>query len=190
MIALRYARSGLVADDHGATALEFAMILPVLLTLLFGIMDGARAVNAWMVFTQASRVAARDAAGYFACAYTNTCGDPSLSASAWTNSGGIWSIDYNQLESDVQTDATTYISNLNVMGISMGSVSVSEIYCSGLDASGSVVAAADCATVGPSLAQLQSVQVQVTAQVNTLTPLIQALAPSIPVTATTTVRAG
>jgi Flp pilus assembly protein TadG len=48
--------------DRGATAVEFALLLPVLLLLLFGIIDFGRALNAQITLTQAAREGARLAA--------------------------------------------------------------------------------------------------------------------------------
>jgi hypothetical protein len=48
--------------DRGAAAVEFALLLPVLLLLLFGIIDFGRAINAQITLTQAAREGARLAA--------------------------------------------------------------------------------------------------------------------------------
>jgi Flp pilus assembly protein TadG len=45
--------------DRGAVAVEFALLLPVLLLLLFGIIDFGRALNAQITLTQAVREGAR-----------------------------------------------------------------------------------------------------------------------------------
>src|SRR5258708_23019295 len=47
------------APDRGAAAVEFALILPLLLLLLFGIIDFGRALNAEVTITQAAREGAR-----------------------------------------------------------------------------------------------------------------------------------
>ena len=54
--------SGLSARDRGAAAVEFALLLPVLLLLIFGIIDFGRALNAQITLTQAAREGARLAA--------------------------------------------------------------------------------------------------------------------------------
>lgn len=48
--------------DRGAAAVEFALLLPMLLLLLFGIIDFGRALNAQITLTQAAREGARLAA--------------------------------------------------------------------------------------------------------------------------------
>jgi Flp pilus assembly protein TadG len=48
--------------ERGATAVEFALLLPMLLLLLFGIIDFGRALNAQITLTQAAREGARLAA--------------------------------------------------------------------------------------------------------------------------------
>ena len=48
--------------DRGATAVEFALVLPVLLMILMGIVDFGRALNAQVTLTQAVREGARLAA--------------------------------------------------------------------------------------------------------------------------------
>jgi Flp pilus assembly protein TadG len=50
--------------DRGAAAVEFALLLPMLLLLVFGIIDFGRALNASITLTQAAREGARlDALG-------------------------------------------------------------------------------------------------------------------------------
>jgi Flp pilus assembly protein TadG len=49
-------------DDRGAAAVEFALVLPVLVLLLFGIVDFGRLLNAEITLTQAAREGARVAA--------------------------------------------------------------------------------------------------------------------------------
>jgi Flp pilus assembly protein TadG len=48
--------------DRGATAVEFALLLPLLLLIVFGIVDFGRALNAQITLTQAAREGARLAA--------------------------------------------------------------------------------------------------------------------------------
>jgi Flp pilus assembly protein TadG len=55
-------RPGKRVRDGGATAVEFALLLPVLLLLVFGIVDFGRAINAQVTLTQAAREGARLAA--------------------------------------------------------------------------------------------------------------------------------
>jgi Flp pilus assembly protein TadG len=45
--------------DGGAAAVEFALMLPVLLLIVFGIIDFGRALNAQITITQAAREGAR-----------------------------------------------------------------------------------------------------------------------------------
>ncbi len=55
--ALRACRPG--HDDSGAAAVEMALLLPVLLLILFGIIDFGRAFNMQIALTQASREGVR-----------------------------------------------------------------------------------------------------------------------------------
>jgi Flp pilus assembly protein TadG len=48
--------------DRGAVAVEFALLLPILLLIAFGIIDFGRALNAQITLTQAAREGARLAA--------------------------------------------------------------------------------------------------------------------------------
>jgi Flp pilus assembly protein TadG len=48
--------------DRGATAVEFALVLPLLLLILMGVVDFGRALNAQVTLTQAAREGARLAA--------------------------------------------------------------------------------------------------------------------------------
>jgi Flp pilus assembly protein TadG len=58
-------RRGRKARDRGSVAVEFALVLPVLLLILFGIIDFGRALNAQIELTGAAREGARLAAlGY------------------------------------------------------------------------------------------------------------------------------
>ncbi len=61
----RPSRAGLRARDRGAAAVEFALVLPLLLLLVFGIIDFGRLLNAQLTLTQAAREGVRLAAlGY------------------------------------------------------------------------------------------------------------------------------
>ena len=60
----RRASSRRGARDRGAAAVEFALLLPLLLLIVFGIIDFGRALNAQITLTQAAREGARlDGAG-------------------------------------------------------------------------------------------------------------------------------
>ena len=61
--------TGRKARDRGSAAVEFALVLPLLLLLVFGIIDFGRALNAQITLTQAAREGVRLAAlGYSAAA--------------------------------------------------------------------------------------------------------------------------
>jgi len=66
--------SGRKARDRGATAVEFALVLPLLLLLVCGIIDFGRALNAQITLTQAAREGAR----------LEAFGDPSAAVQART----------------------------------------------------------------------------------------------------------
>ena len=55
----RSAWRGRVRQDFGAAAVEFALILPLLLLIIFGIIDFGRMLNAQTTTNQAAREAAR-----------------------------------------------------------------------------------------------------------------------------------
>jgi Flp pilus assembly protein TadG len=59
-MAYRLARNA--RQDRGAAAVEFALLLPLLLLIVFGIIDFGRALNAQITLTQAAREGARMAA--------------------------------------------------------------------------------------------------------------------------------
>lgn len=50
---------GIRGGDRGAAVVEFALLLPLLLLLLFGIIDFGRALSAQITITQAAREGAR-----------------------------------------------------------------------------------------------------------------------------------
>jgi Flp pilus assembly protein TadG len=54
--------TGIAARERGAAAVEFALLLPVLLLLVFGIVDFGRALNAQITLTQAAGEGVRLAA--------------------------------------------------------------------------------------------------------------------------------
>jgi Flp pilus assembly protein TadG len=57
--------SGRRARDRGTAAVEFALVLPLLLLIVFGMIDLGRALNAQITLTEAAREGARLAAlGY------------------------------------------------------------------------------------------------------------------------------
>lgn len=58
----RYLSSELSADERGASAVEFALVLPMLLLLVFGIVEFGRAFNIHIQLTGAAREGARVAA--------------------------------------------------------------------------------------------------------------------------------
>jgi Flp pilus assembly protein TadG len=52
-------RRGSARSDRGATAVEFALLLPLLVLIVFGMIDFGRAINAQITITQAAREGAR-----------------------------------------------------------------------------------------------------------------------------------
>jgi len=52
-------RGGSVSSDRGAAAVEFALLLPLLVLIVFGLIDFGRAINAQITLTQAAREGAR-----------------------------------------------------------------------------------------------------------------------------------
>jgi hypothetical protein len=60
MMCGRWPRLG--TRDRGAVVVEFALLLPILLLLVFGMIDFGRALNAQITLTQAAREGARQEA--------------------------------------------------------------------------------------------------------------------------------
>jgi Flp pilus assembly protein TadG len=56
---LRMERASRCRDDRGAAAVEFALVMPILILLLFGIIEFARVWNVKQVLTDAAREGAR-----------------------------------------------------------------------------------------------------------------------------------
>jgi Flp pilus assembly protein TadG len=52
-------RRGSVSSDRGAAAVEFALLLPLLVLIVFGLIDFGRAINTQITLTQAAREGAR-----------------------------------------------------------------------------------------------------------------------------------
>src|SRR5690606_10108777 len=65
-----------LCDERGAQAVEFALVLPVLIMLLVGIMEFGLLFNKQVMFTQAARAAARSMAVH---------NDPALARTAARN---------------------------------------------------------------------------------------------------------
>lgn len=74
------------ARDRGAAAVEFALVVPVLFLMLFGIIDFGRLYNAQVTITQAAREGARLAALGTATAAVQTRTE---SAATGLNSGDL-----------------------------------------------------------------------------------------------------
>jgi len=82
-------------SERGATLVEFALILPILITLLFGVVEFGRLLNAQVVVTSATREGARYASlGSSAATVTSqvkaSCPtlDPTKITVTVTNAGG------------------------------------------------------------------------------------------------------
>jgi Flp pilus assembly protein TadG len=56
---VKAARRGRANSDRGAAAVEFALLLPLLVLIVFGVIDFGRAINAQITLTQAAREGAR-----------------------------------------------------------------------------------------------------------------------------------
>ncbi len=56
---MRRRRAATDSRDRGSVAVEFALLLPVLLLIIFGTIDFGRAINAQITLTQAAREGAR-----------------------------------------------------------------------------------------------------------------------------------
>ena len=72
-----------VLKDHGAVAVEFALVAPILLALVAGIVEFSHAYNLQISVTQAAREAAREMAiedDQGAAALAATAGAPGLNA--------------------------------------------------------------------------------------------------------------
>jgi Flp pilus assembly protein TadG len=74
---------GRAARDRGSVAVEFALVLPVLLLIVFGIIDFGRAMNAQIVLTGA----ARDGVRLAALGYSNAAVQADVTAAAPDLSG-------------------------------------------------------------------------------------------------------
>jgi Flp pilus assembly protein TadG len=71
--------------DRGSVAVEFALVLPILLLLVFGVVDFGRAISAQITLTQAAREGARlEALGYSSSAVTTRAQSAATSLSPVT----------------------------------------------------------------------------------------------------------
>jgi Flp pilus assembly protein TadG len=67
------------ARDRGAAAVEFALLFPLLMLIVFGIIDFGRALNAQITLTQAAREGAR----------LDALGEPDVSAETQAAATGL-----------------------------------------------------------------------------------------------------
>jgi Flp pilus assembly protein TadG len=70
-----------LAGQRGAVLVEFALVLPILLLLLLGMMDFGRAINYWIDETHLANVTAR-----FAAVDNNPGASSGLTLQEWTKS--------------------------------------------------------------------------------------------------------
>jgi len=81
------ARCGFHRGERGQAIVETALVLPIIVLLLFGILEFGRFYNAWIVITQASREGARVAA--VECSLSpSTCG-ADVDSKVDANLGGL-----------------------------------------------------------------------------------------------------
>ena len=69
---MRRRRAATDSHDRGSVAVEFALLLPVLLLIIFGTIDFGRAINAQITLTQAAREGARLASLGYPATGTNS----------------------------------------------------------------------------------------------------------------------
>jgi Flp pilus assembly protein TadG len=94
----RFRRSG---GDQGSAAVEFALVLPVLMLILFGIIDFGRMLHARIVLSQAAHEGARTAAILDEAAADNT-----IDAVLGSMVDGLEGRDVTDCEGAVGGDAT------------------------------------------------------------------------------------
>ena len=83
------AASQLPARGRGQALVEFALVLPILLLLIFGIIDAGRLIYTYNTVSNSARNAARVAIVNQSTAGTDTC--DTLSATAWSTGCAIQS---------------------------------------------------------------------------------------------------
>jgi Flp pilus assembly protein TadG len=138
--------------------LEFALVFPILLTLIFGIMEIGRASSAAMIVTHVTRKAAR----YGIAA-----------SEAYTSTGAV----NPNLAADVHSWAVSHVGQ----ALSTAPLAVDVVpHC--VD---HTQVAVSCPTSG---ARLRSVEVSSTYTVTILTPLLSALKPSVAIGAKSQMR--
>lgn len=76
-----------ISQDRGSVAVEFALLLPILLLIVFGIVDFGRALNAQITLTQAAREGAR----------IDALNEPSLVSRTQAAAPGLTNVNVNVL---------------------------------------------------------------------------------------------
>src|SRR2546421_11767950 len=103
MIALQHGGRLPVRNERGTALVEFALVLPLVLLLLLGMIDVGKAVNYWNDETHLANEAARAAA-------VNNSPDPNWAANKTTTSYKINTAIKNQADSnELQTGGTSSI---------------------------------------------------------------------------------
>jgi len=171
-------------QDHGANALELALVLPALLALLFGIIDGGRAANVWLAVTQATRYAARVAVAgseaYILNGASQAVVNPALTCDV-----------VNTLESYVSGTAVALPTGVTNPCTGQPAPATVTVTCQWIDSSGASGQGA-CSSVASQQVTLQWITVQSSAQLGWLMPmagLIPGLSNPITISASSTMRA-
>src|SRR6266550_8629611 len=104
------ARRGSPADERGVALVEFALVLPLILMILFGMIDVGKAVNYWNDETHLANEAARAVA-------VNNSPDPNWAANKTTAAYKINTAVKNQADSNELKNGGT--SSISTPGVSI-----------------------------------------------------------------------
>jgi hypothetical protein len=160
-----------------------ALILPALLTLLFGIIDGGRAANVWLSVTQATRYAARSAVAggeAYILSGSNAVVNPGLTCDIWS-----------KVETYVGGAAVALPASATNPCTGKPAPATVTVTCQWVTSSG-VTASGACSSVASQQVDLQLITIQSSVQLGWLTPmtgLIPGLKNPITINATSSMRA-
>jgi Flp pilus assembly protein TadG len=159
-------------SDDGQSLVEFALVFPMFLLILFGLLDMGRGVYSNNTLSQAAREAARLAA-------TEAAWVGSTDADCGTAAGPICPVDVAALKADINAAA-------NRMAVGLGTLPDSQIYIQCNPSTGSPPTGAWTGSTCTNRTRGDLVSVRIVYTFSMVTPIVGQIASSLPLSASAT----